>query len=53
MSILNNYPDITITQKTGTPGTGSKLTYTLTGPLVNPRPLTLVVKKYDVVVRSL
>jgi len=53
MSILNNYPDITITQKTGTPGTGSKLTYTLTGPPVNPRPLTLVVKKYDVVVKSL
>jgi hypothetical protein len=48
MNTLNNPPDISVS-RSGIPGTGSALTYKLT----ISRPLILVVKKYDVVVKSL
>jgi hypothetical protein len=52
MKILNNPPDITVL-RSGTPGNGGPLTYQLTvsNPVSNP--MKLVIKKYDVVVKSL
>jgi hypothetical protein len=52
MKILNNPPDITVL-RTGTPGNGGPLTYRLTVSSPVSNPLKLVIKKYDVVVKSL
>ncbi|MGA2120751.1 MAG: hypothetical protein ABSG49_01760 [Methanoregula sp.] len=49
MKTLNNAPDITVYSRTGTPGNGGSLKYTLT--VLNP--MTLVIKKYDMVIKSL
>jgi hypothetical protein len=49
MNTLNNPPDISVS-RSGTPGAGAQLTYSLT---IYTRPMTLVVKKYDVLVKSL
>ena len=44
---LNQPPDISVISRTGTPGTGVPLTYTVS----ISHPLTLVIKKYDVLIR--
>lgn len=48
MKTLNNPPDLTVS-RSGTPGTGLPLTYTLQ----SSTPLKLVIKKYDVMIKSI
>ena len=48
MKTLNNPPAISVS-RSGTPGTGSPLTYTLAGSTL----MTLVIKKYEVIIKSL
>jgi hypothetical protein len=48
MENLNNPPDISVS-RSGTPGNGAQLTYTVS----ISQPMTLVIKRYDVVIKSL
>jgi hypothetical protein len=50
MKTLNNPPAISVS-RTGTPGTGGQLTYTITQ--TGSTPMTLVIKKYEVIIISL